>query len=227
MGFSLNRGGSIPEFDPKGPNEAEKSFWRQSWGGVRRAVVGCTAAVVFGLAILVVSLAAAADPLGVSPHEDMASESGEIVKIEYYLPYPGMLPDSPWYKLKAARDRVSLWLIFDPERKAAKELFLADKRINAAVFLAEGGKEDLAVSTATKASKYIEQAVNRAVKLAEEGKDVKSLLNTLATATAKHGEILSALERESGGAGREALARTEMNVRIWHERAEQALMEAE
>ena len=79
-----------------------------------------------------------------------AAKEAVTVKVEYYLPYPGILPDSPLYKIKAIRDRVQLVLTFDEVQKAERELLYADKRVGAAWALADGGKADLAVSTATK-----------------------------------------------------------------------------
>jgi hypothetical protein len=96
--------------------------------------------------------------------------------MEYYLPYPGILPDSPLYKIKALRDKIDLWFTFNPVEKATKELQYADKRINAAIFLMQGGKASLGVSTATKAEKYLESAAGLAVGEEKSGKDVKSLL---------------------------------------------------
>jgi len=162
-----------------GQNLSDKgSFIESAWGNLRNALIGCSVAMLFGLVVLFVSVysARAVEPV--------------TVKVEYYLPYPGVLPDSPLYKLKAMRDRVMLLLIFDEVRRAEKELLYADKRVGAALALAEGGKMDLAVSTATKAEKYLERAVIRVRKLSKLGRDVKSIEMTLEKAIAKHKEIL-------------------------------------
>lgn len=154
-------------------------FWKSVWGNLRNAVIGCSAALLFGLAVLlmsVFSVRAVVDPV--------------TVKVEYYLPYPGVLPDSPLYKLKALRDKVLLMVTFDEARKVEKELLYADKRIGAAQALADGGKIYLAVSTATKAEKYLQSAVNRVKKLSGSGRDVKSVMMILEKAVAKHREIL-------------------------------------
>lgn len=103
----------------------------------------------------------------------------ETTKVEYYLPYPGILPDSPFYKIKMVRDWLSLRLTFDKKEKAQKELLFADKRINAAKSLFEGGKKELAKTVATKAEKYLQQA-------REHGADVSK-------AVLKHNEILTEL----------------------------------
>lgn len=189
-------------------------------------IVGSGAAVVFGVAILILSVLAVVNPLVVSPHGD-ATEAGVMVRrIEYYLPYPGILPDSPLYKIKALRDRISLWLITDPGKKAEKELLLADKRIGAAVALLDGGKDELAVSTATKGEKYLEQAVNRVLGMADMGQDVKSRLGILSSATAKHEEMMVGIvgkTQQARSTAEKGLALTSM----LHERVDQEMREVD
>ncbi len=74
-------------------------------------------------------------------------------KVDYFLAYPGMLPDHPLYFLKMARDRVWLWLTPDPLKKAELLLLFADKRLGAGKALIEGNKIKLGVTTVTKAEK--------------------------------------------------------------------------
>lgn len=161
------------------------SFLKLAWGNLRNAVIGCSAAVLFGVTVLLMSILSVTAPDHVFP----AGEKTEV-KIVYYLPYPGMLPDSPLYRVKALRDKVVLWLTWDENKKAEKELLYADKRIGAAIVLIEGGKTELAVSTATKAEKYLESSVQRVKRLSAKGRDVKSLLGVLQKAVLKHREIL-------------------------------------
>src|SRR3989344_3906165 len=50
-------------------------------------------------------------------------------KSNYVLPYPGMLPDSPLYKIKVLRDKVTAYLISDPQKKAEFYLLQTDKQM--------------------------------------------------------------------------------------------------
>ena len=102
------------------PAGSESSFFRKTWGTWKTAAAVSSAAVVFGVAILVLSILAAISPLKVFPQTDPATESAATVQIEYYLPYPGVLPDSPLYKLKMVRDRVKLWITRDATRNAMR-----------------------------------------------------------------------------------------------------------
>jgi hypothetical protein len=76
------------------------------------------------------SLLAVSNPVAVHPSVESATLSAEmnatsasLVRIEYYLPYPGLLPDSPLYKIKALRDRDKMWLT-DEEIKPEEHYML-------------------------------------------------------------------------------------------------------
>src|SRR3989344_6947435 len=75
----------------------------------------------------------------------------ESAKIEYYLAYPGILPDHPLYKLKVLRDKITPLLIQDPLKKADFYLLQSDKGILATAMLVDKNKIDLAQDTAFKA----------------------------------------------------------------------------
>ena len=113
--------------------------------------------------------------------------------VEYYLPYPGILPDHFLWPLKAARDQIWLFLTTDSLKKGEIYLLFADKRLGAAKALLEGGKTELAIPTLTKAEMYLESAAEEERKARGEGKDTGSLPETLALASLKHREILEEL----------------------------------
>lgn len=72
----------------------------------------------------------------------------------YQLPYPGMLPDSPLFKVKTLRDKILLYFTTDYYKKARLQLHLADKTLFAALKMAEKGNLPLAVHTAFKGEHY-------------------------------------------------------------------------
>lgn len=226
-------GQNLSESDVKDPDKDNISFVTSAWGSLRNALIGCSAAVLFGLAVLVMSILSVTNPQSVFP-QDSATVSAEKMGImeeatpapvQYYLPYPGVLPDNPLYKLKAVRDWVKSWLTFDQQKKAELDLQYADKRINAAMVLIEGGKVELGVSTATKAEKYLEKSVNKSVELTQSGKDVKSLLLVLAKATSKHGELLESLLPRTSGVDSQAMENSLKLNLVLQEKVAQALQE--
>jgi hypothetical protein len=119
-------------------------------------------------------------------------EKGELANkpVNYYLPYPGILPDHPLYWLKMVRDRIMLWTTRDPLQQYQRLLHYSDKRIGAAKALIEGGQPELGVTTATKAEKYLEQAVSQYKKLDAAGKINPETKERLERATEKHQELV-------------------------------------
>lgn len=205
----------------------EVSFVREAWGSVRNAIWGSSAAMIVAVTILFLSLLTISKPARVYPFEETKTVATQsAVKIEYYLPYPGILPDSPLYLFKAARDRVWLWLTWDSEKKAQAELLLADKRIGAAKALIEGGKANLGVGVATKGEKYLEQAVKRTVSLNKQ-KDTKSLLLKLRDAVNGHGQLLTELQEKVPVDDRDEIGMARQVNRMAAEEVNQGLMETE
>lgn len=121
--------------------------------------------------------------------------AGKVIAqgVDYYLPYPGILPDHPLYWLKMVRDRVGLVLTTGETAKAEKLLLYADKRLGAAWALIEGNKVTLGASTLTKAEKYLEEAWNKGKNLPLQPK--------LSKAVKKHLEVLTGLKEKSGDYG--------------------------
>lgn len=70
--------------------------------------------------------------------------------IKYNLPYPGMLPDNPLYKLKVLRDRITLLLIKDSDKKIEYYLLMTDKGLVSSKMLVDKQKIELAKETALK-----------------------------------------------------------------------------
>lgn len=118
--------------------------------------------------------------------------------IKYELPYPGLLPDSPLYFLKTARDRIINFLIADPLKKAEFNLLQADKRLQAGVYLfKKQGKERLAESTISKGENYFEQAIREVEQAKKQGRDTIPILGKLSLAVKKHQEVLKELENKA------------------------------
>ncbi|OGD63679.1 hypothetical protein A2160_04490 [Candidatus Beckwithbacteria bacterium RBG_13_42_9] len=120
-----------------------------------------------------------------------ANDSASDKTVDYYLPYPGILPDHPLYWLKMARDRMTLWLTQDPQAKFDRLLLYADKRLGAAQVLVEGNQVDLGATTATKGEKYLEQAISQFQVLKANGKVTPELQTRVQKALLKHQELLT------------------------------------
>lgn len=115
-------------------------------------------------------------------------------EIDYQMPYEGkVLPDSPLWVLKAARDRVWFLITSSPSRKAELALLFSDKRLMSAKILLENKKPDIAISTLTKGEKYLEVAVAQESIARSQGYDTSTFLTRLAVASLKHRQVIESL----------------------------------
>lgn len=160
------------------------------------------ASLIFASAVLVTSVMGATNQSFLSVNILPAKTTAELTptpiitpqpKVDYFLQYPGILPDNFLYPLKMIRDRILLGLTTDPVKRAEKLLLFADKRLGAGRALIEGGKTQLGIETLTKGEKYLEQAINQAEKAKQAGKETTVLYEKLAKASLKHQEVLGEL----------------------------------
>lgn len=120
-----------------------------------------------------------------------------IEKVDYFLAYPGILPDHFLYPIKMIRDRIWLWLTTDSLKKAELLLLFADKRLGAGRALIEGNKIELGISTLTKAEKYLKRAVSEERVAVRKGKDTRAFLERLSLASLKHEEVLLEISQKA------------------------------
>lgn len=144
------------------------------------------------------SFAAASLKFSISPAAD-ASPSPQ--KTNYYLVYPGMLPDHPLYKIKMMRDQIWLSLTSDLLKKSELLLLFADKRMGAGEVLINGNKIDLGMSTLTKGTKYFERAVNETNKAKNKGKNTAQIKDKLKNASLRYEDILVELKKKVSADG--------------------------
>lgn len=86
----------------------------------------------------------------VSADTTVIAPSASPPKNDYKLPYPGILPDNPFYKLKVLRDKIMAFLISDPEKKVNFYLLQTDKQIAMIPMLVNKKEVALAQTTALK-----------------------------------------------------------------------------
>lgn len=120
-------------------------------------------------------------------------------QINYDLPYPGLLPDSPLYFLRIIRDRVVGFLISDPLKKSEFDLLQADKRLNAGIYLFNKGKISLSISTISKAENYFGEAIDKMEEAKKQGEAIKDMREKLNNASEKHEQELGILTGKADG----------------------------
>lgn len=117
---------------------------------------------------------------------------------EYNLPYPGILPDHPLYKIKLFRDRVLDFLIRDPVKRIEFNLLMADKRLNMGIVLVEKERYTLAEETVSKGEKYFVNAIDEFKKARDEGRSVPSeVIDRLHQSSEKHILVITDLKEKS------------------------------
>lgn len=148
-------------------------------------------AFFIAFAILAVSLFRSASVKLVFSQSPSPSPAPEMEEVIYEFAYPGrILPDSPFWTAKVIRDKMWLSLTTNPLKRAEKLLLFADKRLASSKILFERKKPELAVSTLSKAEKYLEQAVKQERIAAERGMDTGEFLDKLAIASLKHRQVI-------------------------------------
>lgn len=118
--------------------------------------------------------------------------------IDYSLAYPGILPNNPLYPIKMARDKIVLFLITDPVKRAKFNLLQADKRVAAGALLLQENKknEALAITTIEKGENYFHEAMNQAFQIKREGREVNGFMRVLASALEKHVQVITDLKKD-------------------------------
>lgn len=148
--------------------------------------------------ILIVLLFFLLVPFGVAVYAQETDESTSSASVaqtgrvvEYPLPYPGLLPDSPLYFIKAARDSIISFLISDPNKKAEFNLLQADKHLQAGIALLSKGdaKRQLALETFTKGEGYFAKALLFAKDAKKLGFSMSDVAGRLVTSAKKHQEV--------------------------------------
>lgn len=196
-----------------------------------KKIISLIAVLAFAFWILAVSVMRTAAIEGQSASQNYkmtaptATESVQKQEVDYFLAYPGILPDHFLYPVKMIRDRIWLWLTVEPLKKAELMLLFADKRLGAGKVLIEGNKVDLGISTLSKAEKYLQRSLTQIETIQKKDEKTRLFWEKLTTAAAKHEEILVSLKEKVGDSAKPALEESLNLVRQIQAQIKQALSE--
>jgi hypothetical protein len=150
--------------------------------------------VVFGLVVLFISILRSASiqySFSLPPEGAVISHEE---KVAYELPLAGsVLPDSPFWLVKVARDRIWLALTPNKSRKADLNLLFADKRLVTSKILFEKGEYETGMMILLKAEKYLLEASFLEEDLRKGGVDTSDFLKRITIAALKHREVINEL----------------------------------
>jgi len=125
------------------------------------------------------------------------SNSSSTQMSKYVLPYPGMLPDNKFYKLKLLRDKLILTFITNPTKKIEFYVLQADKQTAMIPLLISQNKKDLAAKIALRAEDNITQ-ITYAYK-SKGSKPTEEFYKKLESSIRKHQEVYSAATKTTTG----------------------------
>lgn len=171
-------------------------------------VLGIAFFVLLGGLILIISIFRSSAPTHAfyQPVTSTAGQGVFVSGVEYYFPYPGVLPGHPLYSLKALRDQFWLLATSDPMKKAETLLLFADKRIQMAKILLKEGKASQGVATAVKAEQYLVESYEESEKASTSGTDTIGFCQRMANASLKHREELEEMVKYAPEDARPLLA---------------------
>lgn len=150
--------------------------------------------------------------------------SEKPINIDYYLAYPGsILPDSPFWFVKAARDKFWFFITTDSGKKADLALLFADKRLTAGKILFERNKPSLAFPTLTKGEKYLETAVELGKENTKKGMDTAPFWQRLANAALKHRQTIEEILKIAPEDAKPGIIRSEDYAKNAYKEARDAL----
>lgn len=161
--------------------------------------------------------------LFLSPFSVNAEEVSSQSRVDYALPYPGLLPDSPFYFLRATRDRVVSLLISDSYKKTEFDLLQADKRLSAGIYLVNKGKYALAQSAISKGENYFEEALVEIKNV--KGQNNADLLNRLHLSALKHQQVLNDISVNTNGNLKKDFAEEERRAEGFEKKVKELLSE--
>lgn len=157
------------------------------------------------------SFAQEVSPVGVMNESSLSAKNKSV---EYALPYPGLLSDSPLYFLKVLRDKFQEVFISSPAIKADFYLLQADKRLYEGRLLFDKGisKYSLSESTISKAENYFEKGISQLQTAKNQKLDVNSLIQKYRLSSSKHEEVIRDMIGKSSGDVKSGLSYSQKRV---------------
>lgn len=126
---------------------------------------------------------------------EISTPSATSSDINYFLAYPGILPDNPFHFLKAARDKCVSLLINDDRKRAEFNLLTSDKRMFAGQILVEKDKTELGLITISKSNNYFHNAISAAEKARRQKIEMLDVYEKMNMSIQKHIELMDKYER--------------------------------
>jgi hypothetical protein len=139
---------------------------------------------------------------------DNVPDDTKAPKVEYVLPYPGMLPGQPFYFLKSWRDRIMLALLTTPMKKAQFHLLQSDKFLAMAGMFSDNNKIVEATSAVTQSVTEYSDAITQAGIVKNTNIPVEDqFIDKLERSANKHIELFEGIESKATDANKLIISR--------------------
>jgi len=162
--------------------------------------------------------------MGDKPKNVVLGDNG--IKIDYFLAYPGrILPDSFFWPVKAARDKIWYAITTNQGKKAELLLLFADKRLGSSLILFQKDNADVGFSTLSKAEKYLESASDKEKENRAKNIDTNEFLQRLISASLKHFQVIKEIENIAPEDARPKIIELEFYPKKVYESARNAILD--
>lgn len=160
-----------------------------SWKGITLSLITFVTAVYLTLVTAYAQVAASS-----------SSQQVSEATVDYQLPYPGLLPDNPFYFLKAFRDQLTEFFLSKPLDRAQFDLLQSDKNTEASYLLVtqEANKTDLALTTFSQGEDDFSKAIDQVSTAKKQGYSILDMSKKLDLSNQKHLQILLAINQQIG-----------------------------
>lgn len=119
-------------------------------------------------------------------------------QIDYPLPYPGILPDKPFFFIKEFRDKIWEITTLNPYKKTEFYLMQADKKLSSALVLFNSDTK-CSEKTAASSLDYLEKAINQEAIAKNSPGNLLELSQKIIQSSIKQTEMIEGLYRNSNG----------------------------
>ena len=116
--------------------------------------------------------------------------------IDYHLPYPGLIPDHPLYRIKKIRDWLLVNLTRNELRKIELHLIFADKKLVMGDVLFKKRNTKLSIETFFEAETELSSAVSQLSLYSESQIPPTGLADKLELSVQKHEEVINSVLSE-------------------------------
>lgn len=118
-------------------------------------------------------------------------------QVDYPLPYPGILPDRPFFFVKDIRDKILELTTINPYKKTEFYLMQADKKLSSARVLFDSGDIKCSEKTISTSLDYLEKTINEEGRAKNTPGNIMELSQKILQSSKKQTEVIESFYKHS------------------------------